>query len=189
MNTKNQRGKAELWINLMIGVMGLVAGLFPGYGPIIIDAIVNRELPKISGKWTGEFKEWCPANECSPGKWITSTERMELSQSGSRLSATVQLQSDGKPHEWEAAGRYRTSVLALSYIEKTPDFASVGAYVLERDKEAENFLGYWTGFDRHLNKLVTCPYVLVPDWVDRRKIESNTDLAAWLQKECNSAQS
>jgi hypothetical protein len=176
--------KAKTWVPVVTWLCGLIVGLFPGLGPNIIDAIRYRELPKFTGEWTGAFKEWCPQRDCKDGeRWVVSVERFEISQTGSRIKASA-LTEDLVPREWELVGRYRVPILTMTYIEKKPAIMSIGSYVLQNDPDCEKFLGYWTGYERDLRCLVTCPYILVRGRVDRKRIENSQEVKDWLEQRC-----
>lgn len=176
--------KKVKYIPIITALCGLILGLFPGLGPDIIDSIRYRDLPKIHGEWTGLFKEWCPEKDRKDtGKWTVSVERLRIKQRGSRITADS-LTEDLIPREWEAVGRYRIPVLTLIYVESKPGILSIGSYVLEHDLDYGKFKGYWTGYDRDLKRIITCPCVLIQGRADRKKIEDDTELRKWLQQQC-----
>lgn len=175
----------DVWIPLITAILGLIVGLFPGFGPALIDAVKSRELPDFSGDWTGAFKEWCAERNC-PGKagWVENFDYLTLSQWGSRLSASIQTTAF-TPREWETVGRYRIPVLSLTYVDKKPGVMSVGAIVLESDQQNEKFFGYWVGYDKDLRAIVTCPYMLVRGRVGRQKIYEDARAAPWIGQQCH----
>jgi hypothetical protein len=147
------------WVRLTIGLFALVAGLFSGSGPAILDYIVNRETPNFSGKWTGEFKEWCVKGDeqCrDSSQWVKSLETVTISQWGSRVSGTAETRDANLGGHLKFSGRYRISVLAVTYVGQ-PGAPGAGACVLTSGREQEPLLGYWTGYDRDLKMLMTCP--------------------------------
>lgn len=163
-------------------LVAAITALITSYIPEIVDAIRYRELPNIGGKWIGGFKEWCPEKDCPKPKgpgWRISIENLDIKQWGSRLSVSARTE-DLRLRDWEASGRFRIPVLAATYVDKTPGVVSVGGYVLAGDPNYERFHGYWTGHDRDLNKIVTCPYFLLRERIPRQKIEAEE----WLKQAC-----
>jgi hypothetical protein len=185
--------RRETAIALVTALIGLVAGLFPGYGPVLVDAIKNRGLPDFSGQWTGVFKEWCPKGEkaCPPqGDWIVSIEYLDIKQLGARVSGTADISDKALgDRQWEANGTYRAPLIVMTYVEKRPGLESAGSYVLKSHPDLDRFLGYWTGYSRSRSEILTCPYVLAKGRTTRQEVERTEDQAAWLQQRCTHASS
>lgn len=172
-------------VPIVVALIGL-AGSAPTWLPIAVDVVRSRgDMPDFSGQWTARFREWCPKGPgcADASRWIINTEHWGVSQTGSRVSATVQ--SEGISFRtWLLAGRYRTPVLALTYVDPKPEVASVGAYVLRLGVDGDKFRGYWLGYDRDLETLVTCPLVLTRGQLTGEVVDSDAALKQWLQQPC-----
>lgn len=137
--------------------------------------IRSSRYPDISGEWAGIFKEYCP-NNCSSGdnktaEYIFTREIVKLTQYGGYVrgvATTHDVVSDAKSREWSLVGQYKGKTLTVSY-EAIGDWhsqnpASGGTYIMvPSDDTNQALIGYWTGWDNDLGRIVTCPALMVRD--------------------------
>lgn len=180
----------KIFTRLGWGVLFIVIGypitsILTIYGPKVVDRYANREMPKLGGEWVGFNKEWCSTRNCKtdPG-WRESTETLKISQWGPGINATIETGSI-EPRIWQADGNFRDPVLALSYVFHEPAVKSIGTYILRADAYYKRFLGYRVGYDKDLDAIVLCPYVLLKKGLTEQEQKDDAVKNDWLTQQCH----
>ena len=132
----------------------------------------------FGGRWYGLFREYYPA---TANKEIVSTETIDLIDDGQGLNITGTSNDPyTHPRNWSVKGFYRGQakdpVLVLDYKEQDGTQPSVGSIVLTGRPLNGELKGYWLGYDRDREQLVSCPYVLTRNVEFRDVKERNRDL-------------
>jgi hypothetical protein len=132
----------------------------------------GNPYPDISGAWTLVFKEFCP-EQCgdvdAPDKpqFVIDRDKLALTQWGGYVRGSLRTH-DVTDREWAVVGQYRGNTLTISY-EAVGEYRkinpnSAGTFVvMPQDSSNAILKGYWTGWDKDLNRIVSCPLIMTRD--------------------------
>ena len=146
--------REEIICALIIGVLGTILGAI--ISPLVKDFIESTKyrirkgrIPKIGGEWKAEFWEYYPET----GKEEKTIEMVTIFQNGEKIKGESKIVGDIR--EFAFSGFLRKQVLFAIYDSTIPESRGEGAMCFDLSGDSKRMEGYYVGYDRDLNKVVT----------------------------------